>query len=68
MAEDQSAPQGATEYDQLRLRAIEAQRQALHDLRRQGRIGDEAFHRIQEELDWSELDAAPAGTFQALIS
>jgi Na+/H+ antiporter len=68
VAEDQSAPQGATEYDQLRLRAIEAQRRALHDLRRQGRIGDEAFHRIQEELDWSELDAAPAGTFQSLIS
>jgi CPA1 family monovalent cation:H+ antiporter len=68
VAEDQSEPQGATEYDQLRLRAIEAQRQALHDLRKQGRIGDEAFHRIQEELDWSELDAAPAGTFQSLIS
>ena len=40
---------------------------ALHELRRQGRIGDEAFHRIQEELDWSRLDAAPAGRFQSLF-
>jgi Na+/H+ antiporter len=68
VAEDQSEPQAATEFDRLRMRAIEAQRRTLHDLRRQGRIGDEAFHRIQEELDWSELDAAPAGHFQPLIS
>ena len=68
MAEDLCAPQAATEYDQLRLRAIAAQRQALHRLRAEGRIGDDAFHRLQEELDWSELDAAPAGQFQPLAS
>jgi CPA1 family monovalent cation:H+ antiporter len=68
VAEDQCDPQAATDFDRLRMRAIEAQRRALHDLRRQGRIGDDAFHRIQEELDWSELDAAPAGHFQPLIS
>jgi Na+/H+ antiporter len=68
VAEDQNQPQGATEYDQLRLRAIEAQRRTLHELRRQGRIGDEVYHRIQEELDWSELDAAPAGRFQSLTT
>ena len=37
-------------------------------LARAGEIGEEAFHRIQEELDWSELDAAPAGSFQSLAS
>jgi Na+/H+ antiporter len=68
VAEDQREPQAATEFDLLRMRAIEAQRRKLYDLRRQGRIGDEAYHRIQEELDWSELDAAPAGHFQPLIS
>ena len=67
VAEDESAPQAATEFDQLRLRAIEAQRRALHELRQSGRIGDEVFHRLQEELDWSELDAAPAGRFQSLM-
>jgi CPA1 family monovalent cation:H+ antiporter len=67
VAEDQSAPQAATGFDQLRLRAIEAQRRTLHELRRTGRIGDEVFHRLQEELDWSELDAAPAGRYQSLM-
>ncbi|MFZ1092938.1 MAG: hypothetical protein WAN75_27575 [Xanthobacteraceae bacterium] len=58
--------QAATKYDELRLRAIAAQREALYHLRARGEIGDEAFRRIQEELDWSELDAAPAGSFQSL--
>jgi monovalent cation/hydrogen antiporter len=68
VAEDHHEPQAATKYDELRLRAIAAQREALHRLRAQGEIGDEAFRRIQEELDWSELDAAPAGSFQSLTS
>ena len=68
VAENPSAPQAATEYDELRLRAIAAQRQALHRLRAAGRIGDDAFHRLQEEPDWSEPDAAPAGQFQPLAS
>ena len=68
VAEDQREPQAATKYDELRLRAIAAQRAALQRLRTRGEIGDEAFRRIQEELDWSELDAAPAGSFQSLAS
>jgi hypothetical protein len=68
VAEGQHEPQAATKYDELRLRAIAAQRGALHRLRVQGEIGDEAFHRLQEELDWAELDAAPAGSFQSLAS
>ena len=68
IAEDQNEPQAATKYDELRLRAIAAQRAALQRLRARGEIGEEAFHRIQEELDWSELDAAPAGSFQSLAS
>ncbi len=51
VAEDHHEPQAATKYDELRLRAIAAQREALHRLRAQGKIGDEAFRRIQEELD-----------------
>jgi monovalent cation/hydrogen antiporter len=68
VAEDPNEPQAATKYDELRLRAIAAQRAALQRLRTRGEIGEEAFHRIQEELDWSELDAAPAGSFQPLAS
>ena len=28
---------------------------ALSDLRTQGVIGDDAFHRVEEELDWAEM-------------
>jgi hypothetical protein len=49
VAEDQNEPQAATKYDELRLRAIAAQRAALQRLRERGEIGEKAFHRIQEE-------------------
>ena len=35
--------------------ATEAQRERLLALRAEGRIGDAAFQRIEEELDWAEL-------------
>jgi CPA1 family monovalent cation:H+ antiporter len=38
-------------------RALEAERRALSDLRARGDIGDDAFHRVEEELDWAELNA-----------
>ena len=66
VAENPDEPQAATEYDELRLGAIKSQRQALERLREEGTIGDEAYHRIEEEIDWAELDAAPAGRFQPL--
>jgi monovalent cation/hydrogen antiporter len=68
VAEKVDNPQAATEYDELRLRAIKHQRKALERLRIEGTIGDEAYHRIEEELDWAELDAAPAGRFQPLTT
>ena len=52
----------------MRLRAIERQRQELEHLRNEGIIGDEAYHRLEEEIDWAELDAAPAGRFQPLMT
>jgi monovalent cation/hydrogen antiporter len=38
-------------------RAVEAERQRLSSLRADGIIGDDAFHRVEEELDWAELNA-----------
>jgi CPA1 family monovalent cation:H+ antiporter len=67
-AENVAAPQAATDYDKLRLRAIGGQRQALYRLRAEGAIGDEAYHRLDEEIDWAELDAAPPGRFQPLMT
>jgi monovalent cation/hydrogen antiporter len=68
VAENSEAPQAATEFDELRLRAIESQRYELDRLRRTGAIGDEAYHRLQEEIDWAELDASPVGRFQPLMT
>jgi monovalent cation/hydrogen antiporter len=34
-----------------------AERRALVDLRARGVIGDDAFHKVEEELDWAELNA-----------
>jgi len=68
VAANSEAPQAATDFDKLRLRAIESQRKKLERLRAEGVIGDEAYHRLQEEIDWAELDAAPVGTFQPLMT
>jgi monovalent cation/hydrogen antiporter len=68
VAENSEAPQAMTDYDRLRLRAIERQRKKLNKLRDEGAIGDEAYHRLQEEIDWAELDAAPVGRFQPLMT
>jgi monovalent cation/hydrogen antiporter len=61
-------PQGATKYEQIKLKIIPKQRAKLSEMRESGEIGDEAFHRLEEELDWAELSAAPAGHFQPLTT
>jgi CPA1 family monovalent cation:H+ antiporter len=66
VAENVEDAQAATEYDELRLKAIRRQRDVLEQLRAEGTIGDEAYHRLEEELDWAELAASPAGRFQPL--
>ncbi|MBN9068484.1 MAG: sodium:proton antiporter [Rhizobiales bacterium] len=68
VAEDREAPQAATDHDRLRLRAVRHQRRALEELRVRGEIGDQAYHRVEEEIDWAELDAAPAGSYQPLTT
>jgi CPA1 family monovalent cation:H+ antiporter len=68
VALDRARPQGASTHDVLRLRAVGAERARLHQLRERDEISDEAFHRLEEEVDWSELDAAPAGFFQPLTT
>jgi CPA1 family monovalent cation:H+ antiporter len=43
--------------DPLRRRAIGAARRAILALRQSEEIGDDAFHRLEEEFDWAELSA-----------
>ncbi len=45
------------EYDPLRRRAIAAERRVLAEWRRLGRIDDDAYHVLEEELDRAELNA-----------
>lgn len=60
VASDRGRPQAKTEQDHLRLLSIRAQRQVLEKLREAGTIGDDTYHRLEEELDWAELNAMPS--------
>jgi CPA1 family monovalent cation:H+ antiporter len=52
----------ATDYDNLRMLAIAAERRLLIDWRRRGRIFDDTYHLLEEELDRAELHAAALNT------
>ncbi len=63
-ADDPPAPIGAADSDgqeadaEVVRAATVAQRERLMALRANGTIGDTAFQRVEEELDWAELDWA----------
>jgi Na+/H+ antiporter len=48
---------GERPADPVRRRAVAAARKAINNLRDTGAIGDNAFHRVEQELDWYELSA-----------
>jgi CPA1 family monovalent cation:H+ antiporter len=50
-----------TAHGQLHRRAVEAARQAVVEMRGRDEIGDDAFHRVEEELDWLEMSGRTAG-------
>ena len=60
---DRSRPAAGGETDdvppylQAMRRAYQAERSRLIELRASGVIGDDAFHRIEEELDWADMHA-----------
>ena len=54
-ADDDAFAPALSEEDRLRARAISAARYRLNELRFAGEIGDDAFHRVEEELDRSEI-------------
>jgi NhaP-type Na+/H+ or K+/H+ antiporter len=66
IAQNRRNPQADTEHDRLRIDAICAQRELLANLRREGKISDDAFHRLEEELDWAELHASPREELEML--
>jgi CPA1 family monovalent cation:H+ antiporter len=48
--------EGWREFHAVVQRAQVAERRTLSDLRARGIIGDDAFHQVEEELDWSEVN------------
>ena len=51
---------GKPAFISTRRQALAAERRTLFDLRARGVIGDDAFHRVEEELDWAEVHAEGA--------
>lgn len=43
----------------LRQELLPSSRRAIEDLRSSGRIGDEAYRAVEQELDWLELSSRP---------
>jgi CPA1 family monovalent cation:H+ antiporter len=59
VALDMAAVDRASHGD-LRRRALDGARQAIHAMPAQDEIGDDAFHQLEEELDWLEMAGNPA--------
>jgi CPA1 family monovalent cation:H+ antiporter len=49
------AGDGNSEHGELHRRALQAARQEVLTMRANQEIGDDAFHQIEEELDWIEM-------------
>lgn len=58
IAQSRDGDEFDTAHNRIRRDAIAAARDKALALRREGTIGDDAFHRLEEELDWLELGAA----------
>ncbi len=48
-------------FGKLRMKAIAAERETVQNLRRSRQIGDDAYHALEEELDWAEGNARRRG-------
>jgi Na+/H+ antiporter len=67
VALDKNTPtRASTDLDRLRLRAIAAERRELARMRREGKIDDDIFHALEQELDWDELSASPPERYEIL--
>jgi CPA1 family monovalent cation:H+ antiporter len=58
-ADDASADDRGFSHDEIHRRALSAARQVAFDMRARDDIGDDAFHRLEEEFDWLEMGSSP---------
>jgi len=54
-------------HEEIHRRAIQAARRVVLEMRTNGSIGDDAFHRLEEEFDWLEMGSG-AGADPADVS
>jgi CPA1 family monovalent cation:H+ antiporter len=54
---DPAEADGWRDFGGMQRRAFAEERRRLSDLRARGVIGDDAFHRVEEELDWAQVNA-----------
>jgi len=52
---------GGASHDEIHLRAVDAARRAVLEMRDRDQIGDDAFHRLEEELDRVEIGIGAEG-------
>jgi len=50
-------PQDPSAFDRLHLDVLERQRACLYAMRGRGEVAEDVYRRLQEELDWSEVEA-----------
>lgn len=55
----ETADAGA-DHERIHKSALAAARQTIFDMRANDEIGDDAFHRLEQEFDWMEMANAPA--------
>jgi CPA1 family monovalent cation:H+ antiporter len=55
---DPSASDAGSEHSEIYRGAVQAARQAILEMRSSDEIGDDAFHVMEEELDWLEMAGA----------
>src|SRR5262249_56827851 len=61
-AGESAAPEeGDSSHEDVHRRALAAARRVAFDMRARDDIGDDAFHRIEEELDWLEMGGGSRG-------
>lgn len=58
--ETREAAAAAASHADIHLAALEAARRVVHEMRASQEIGDDAFHLVEEELDWLEMSSSPA--------
>lgn len=54
---DPAEADGWRDFGRVQRRAYAEERRRLSEMRARGVIGDDAFHRVEEELDWAEVNA-----------